>query len=86
MRVKPIKPFANESDSLAIADLTIENRTDRVQIYGSIHLTRDKAGLANARVLKQLLDDVVGALESDNALPNQITLTNAPRSAKDPFA
>jgi hypothetical protein len=83
--VKPIKPFANESESLAIADLTIENRTDRVQIYGSIHLTRDKAGLANACVLKQLLDDVVLALEGDPSLPDQITLSNAPRPAKFPF-
>lgn len=83
--MKPIKPYANESESLEIADLTIENRTDRVQIYGSIHLTRDKAGLGNARILKQLLDDVVQALESDKSLPDEIKLTNAPRPAKFPF-
>jgi hypothetical protein len=83
--VEPIKPYANESESFEIADLTIENRTDRVQIYGSIHLTRDKAGLVNARILKRLLDDVVQALESEKSLPDKIKLTNAPRPAKFPF-
>jgi hypothetical protein len=30
---KTISPFTNESESLGIADLTIENRTDRISIY-----------------------------------------------------
>jgi hypothetical protein len=83
--VKRIKPFANESESFEIASLTIENRTDRVQLYGNIHLTRDKAGLADARVLKRLLDDVVEALEGDDSLPDKLILRNAPRPAKFPF-
>ena len=83
--MKTIKPYANESESLNLADLTVENRTDRVQIYGSIHLTRDKTGLEHARVLKRLLDDVVQALENEKSLPDKVTLTNAPRPAKSPF-
>jgi hypothetical protein len=81
-----ITPFANETESLAIAGLTIENRTDRVAIYGQIHLTRDKAGLADARALKIILDDVVRALEGQRNLPDKVILANAPRAAKNPFA
>ena len=53
---KTISPFANESESLGIGDLTIENRTDRISIYGNIDLTRDKAGLEHARMLKAVLE------------------------------
>jgi hypothetical protein len=83
--MKTIRPFENESESLAVADLTIENRTDRVQIYGTAHITRDKAGLANARLLKAVVDAIVEALERDRDLPDAITLTNQPRPMKNPF-
>jgi hypothetical protein len=69
----PIKPYANEAESLAIGDLTIENRIDQVELYGSIQLTRDKAGLEQARQLKQLLDAVVATLEEDKNLPEKIS-------------
>jgi hypothetical protein len=81
-----MKAFANESASLAIGGLTIENRTDRVQLYGQLHLTRDKAGLADAKALKAILDGVVEALEGQPDLPEEIPVTNAPRPAKNPFA
>ena len=54
--MSPIKPFENEEESLSIGDLTAENRTDRVELYGRIHLTRDKSGLEMARQLKALID------------------------------
>ena len=57
---KTISPFANESESLGIGDLTIENRTDRVSIYGYIDLTHDKVGLEHARMLKAVLDKGLG--------------------------
>ena len=81
-----IKPYQNESESLAVGGITIENRTDRVALYGNIHLTRDKAGLADARTLKAILDAVVKALESQKGLPDKIELTNKPRFVKNPFA
>ncbi len=81
-----INPFANESESLEISGLTIENRTDRVQMYGQIHLTRDKAGLADAKTLKTIIDSVIKVLESEKDLPEQVTLTNKPRAVKNPFA
>jgi hypothetical protein len=40
---------------MTIDKLTIENGTDRISIYGSIDLTRDKRGLAHAQALKVFL-------------------------------
>lgn len=64
-------PYKNESDVLHIGGLGIENRLDRVTISGDIDLTADKAGLADARALHQLLADVVAKLEQQD-LPDQL--------------
>jgi hypothetical protein len=68
---KKMKPYQNEEDSIAIGDLTVENRLDRVELYGSLHLTRDKRGLALAKELKALLDDTIKALEAED-LPDEV--------------
>ena len=67
-----LRPFENEQDSLVIDALTIENRVDQLEIYGSLAITRDKIGLAYALQLKQILDAAVSALQNDPALPDQI--------------
>ena len=82
---KTISPFANETESLGIGDLTIENRTDRISIYGSIDLTRDKAGLAHARMLKAVLDEVVQALETEKNLPDKIAPPDISDEVANPF-
>lgn len=79
-----MRPYQNESDAAEIGDLKIENRLDRITVYGQIDLTRDKAGLGNARALKKLLDDVVHTLEGDPALPEHIVL-KAPVMKRNPF-
>jgi len=66
------KPYANESDVLRIGALEIENRTDRVTLTGDVVLTRDQAGLALAKELQALLDEVVKALQADKALPEKV--------------
>jgi hypothetical protein len=82
---KTIAPFANESESLGIGDLTIENRSDRISIYGSIDITRDKAGLEHARNLKAVLDKVVQVMESDKNLPDRITPPDMSNEVVNPF-
>ncbi len=69
--METIDPFANESESLQIDELTIENRTDKVSIYGSIDITRDKRGLEMARALKQLFDSILKRLSQED-LPDSI--------------
>ena len=76
MTKKIINPFQDESESLQIGGLTIENRVDRVSIYGSIDLTLDKVGLVNARQLKEVLDLTLAELEKAE-LPDKISLAPA---------
>jgi hypothetical protein len=78
------KPYKNEADSIAIDELTIENRLDRISIYGSIELTKDKAGLQQAMQLKNLIDAVVATLQADKNLPDHITIKPAEK-VDNPF-
>ncbi len=70
----PLQPFQNESQSLGIGELTIENRIDQVELYGSLTITRDQAGLQRARELKAVVDATLAALEATPNLPAQIEL------------
>ncbi len=83
--MKLIYPYQNEFETASLDGLTIENRTTHVSIYGDIQLTRDKAGLADARQLRDLLHDIVHALESDPALPEKIVSAKTV-TVKNPFA
>jgi hypothetical protein len=81
-----IQPFADEAEVTSVGSLTVENRTDRVTMYGSVDLTRDREGLARARELAALLARVVRALEADEALPKQVAPPRAPTKVRNPFA
>ena len=82
--MRHFKPYANESDVIRIGALEIENRTDRVSLTGDVVLTRDQAGLALARELQALLDQVVKALEAEEKLPEKAEVKPA-REVKNPF-
>ena len=75
--------FQNESEALEFGRLSVENRTDRISIYGSLEVTRDKAGLALAQQLKEITDAIVAFLERES-LPDHIVL-KAPTEKKNPF-
>jgi hypothetical protein len=84
MAKKIINPFRNESECLQVGALTVENRVDRVSIFGSIDITRDKEGLALARQMKEILDLTLAELEKEE-LPERIA--PAPLETVDnPFA
>jgi hypothetical protein len=78
------KPFQNEEETFQVDQLTVENRLDRVQLYGSVELTRDKTGLERAKSLKELFDRVVDVLSSEK-LPEKVTVEE-PETVKNPFA
>lgn len=78
-------PYADDAASFPIEALTIENGTDRVTLYGSLELTRDKAGLARARQLREVLENVVRALEAEHALPDAVAGPRAAQHVKNPF-
>lgn len=69
--------FKNESATHILHDLNIENRLDRVSLYGSADITHDAAGLALARQLQDRLAGMIAVLQAEQAngvLPNHITL------------
>ena len=81
-----IHPYENEAESISFGTLTIENRNDRVTIYGNLDLTRDKAGLANALQLKEIMDLIVHVLEETSDLPDKIAVPKPTKAIKNPFA
>jgi hypothetical protein len=76
-------PFKNESDCIQIGDLNIENRVDRVSIFGSIDLTLDKEGLKAAQELKAILDKTLTEMENTD-LPDKIAIAK-PKIVGNPF-
>lgn len=74
MTTVPFMPFQNESDTFNMDKLTVENRMDRISIYGSLDITKDKAGLEHAMLLKRLLDATIDELKRDKQLPDHIAL------------
>jgi hypothetical protein len=70
-RLLRFKPFRDESEALALGDLSIENRIDRIDLYGALSITRDKEGLALAQALRHLCDATIDALQA-GPLPDRI--------------
>jgi len=81
--IAPIKAFQNEEEVVTIDKLTIENRLDRVSIYGSIDITKDKIGLEYALELKKQIDAIVEQLKKED-LPDKIKILDA-TEMENPF-
>ena len=79
-------PFADDAASVSIAELTVENGTERIALYGSLDITRDKAGLAKAQALKALLDQAVQHLETVKDLPDTLLPPPAAKTVANPFS
>ena len=78
-------PFKNESDSVTLGDLKIENREDHIAVYGRLAVTRDRAGLEAAKALKELFAKIVNELENGPDLPIQVAAAEPPKKVKNPF-
>lgn len=78
------KPYENGTESHAIHDLTLENDLDCVNLYGNLQLTKDQAGLAAAKALQAVLNDVVKTLEAEVNLPEKIQRAEA-GEVENPF-
>lgn len=61
-----IDPFANDSQSMQIGELIIENQQDKVIIYGDIDLYRNEQGLMQAKQLLELSQRLVAALSEQD--------------------
>jgi hypothetical protein len=80
-----LKPYADDVTSVQIGELTLENGQDCVAVYGNLDLTHDRTGLAHARALKAVLDEVVRILEAEPHLPSRVPPPQAPKQVKNPF-
>ena len=78
------KPFENGTESHAIHDLTLENQSDRVNIYGNLQIGKDQAGLAAAKALQAYLNAIVAKLEAETDLPEQI-IDAVTQEVENPF-
>jgi hypothetical protein len=80
-----LKPFADDATSVTLGGLTIENGSDRLALYGTAEITRDKTGLALARQLRAIISQAVAVLEKYD-LPDEIAPSAQPTAVKNPFA
>ena len=85
MKKPELHPYANYSECLEFGGLTVENRTDRISIFGSIDLTLDKVGLGHARRLKAILDVTIARMEDESDLPEKIIIVESD-TVDNPFA
>jgi hypothetical protein len=76
--------YENETDSFTISGITVENRLDRISIYGSLDITTDKEGLENALKLKRIIDASIDALKRDKSLPEHIEIVGVD-TVENPF-
>jgi hypothetical protein len=76
--------FENETDVLSVGGMSIENRLDRISIYGSLDITKDKSGLTDALVLKRVIDAAIDEMKRDKNLPDTIQTLKA-EEASNPF-
>ena len=80
-----MKPFADDSAATSVGDMRLENGRDRIAVYGSLDLTRDRAGLELAREMRRVMDEVVQILEADGALPVAVAPPKKPGKVANPF-
>lgn len=80
------RPFADDVTVRTIGGLTLENGTGRIALHGSLDLTRDKAGLERARILKDAVAAIIAALAGED-LPDAVAEERpATETVKNPFA
>jgi hypothetical protein len=67
-------PFENETQSINIDELTIENRLDRIELYGALVITRDQVGLQRALEIQTLINATVQSLQTEKNLPQAVEI------------
>ena len=82
--IKNFTPFADDTASITIGGLTIENGTDRLAIYGTSDLTRDRPGLTIAKELRALLDAAIKVMEIQG-VPDIVAPPIKTVAVKNPF-
>jgi hypothetical protein len=74
MTIPVLHPFENETQSIQIDELTIENRLDRIELYGALVITRDQIGLQRALEIQTLINATVHSLQAQTDLPHALVI------------
>ena len=74
MTIPVLHPFENETQSIQIDELTIENRLDRIELYGALVITRDQIGLQRALEIQTLINATVQSLKAQTDLPHALVI------------
>ena len=74
MTIPVLHPFENETQSIQIDKLTIENRLDRIELYGALVITRDQIGLQRALEIQTLINATVQSLQAQTDLPHALVI------------
>ncbi len=74
MTIPVLHPFENETQSIQIDELTIENRLDRIELYGALVITRDQIGLQRALEIQTLINTTVQSLQAQTDLPHALVI------------
>lgn len=74
-----INPFANDSESMQIGELIIENQQDKVIIYGDIDIFRNSIGFEQAKQLHELTSRILQAFYESEAFAD----SNHPQNSVD---
>ena len=72
--IPALQPFENETQSIQIDELTIENRLDRIELYGALVITRDQMGLQRALEIQTLINAAVQSLQAQTDLPQALVI------------
>lgn len=81
-----LTPFADDAASITVGELTVENGTQAIALYGSLDITRDKQGLAHAHALQALLTQAIGIMEADKRLPDAVPPPAPAKTVSNPFS
>jgi hypothetical protein len=85
MAINKFLTFKNDAQSLQIGEITVENGTDSLKIYGQHNFDFSQAGLADLKLLAQIINDGIALLDSQSGLPK--TLGDKPADAMtNPFS
>ena len=82
-----MKPFSDDGASVSIGELTIENGSAEISIYGQLSITADKAGLAASRRLLDQVSAIHAELEANPNLPDKVEVVDpkAVTKVRNPF-
>jgi hypothetical protein len=69
---QPFMAYENDTDGFTTGNLSIKNGTEMITIEGSLHISKDKAGLEAALKLKRAVDAAIDALKRDRNLPDSL--------------